>query len=125
MANQNLNSWLSANSNFIKLRVGQKYECIFRGMVFDATGGFQGKPTVKYSLEDISDNKVRIMSSSSKSLARELMKYKDGDQITITCDLDQNDRKSFAVIRSQSRNQSTVDPLSLEEDGLLSDETPF
>ena len=55
---KSIDEWLKQDSKFIKIKIGDRYECIFHEMNFDATGGFQGKPTVKYMLEDLEDGQT-------------------------------------------------------------------
>ena len=94
MVEDNFTKWLNQNSKFVKIRVGQSYECIFREMDFDENGGFEGKPTVKYQLETYEGSVVEL-SSSSKALARQMQEFEDGDKIVITATLDDNDRKTY------------------------------
>lgn len=96
--NKQIQDWLKEESRYIKVKVGERYSCIFRGMEYDETGGFKGKPTVRYSLEDLDDGKTREMSSSSKVLAQKMMKAADGDQLTIIGLLSEDDRKTYNVI---------------------------
>mgnify|MGYP001605388843 CR=1 FL=1 len=89
--------WLKEDSRFIKVKVGEEYEAIFRSLNFDETGGFKGKPTVKYLLEDIEDGKTREFSSSSKVLADKMSRLSSGDRIIISGLLDENERKTYRV----------------------------
>lgn len=98
MGKRTFDSWLSEGSKFIKIKVGDKYSCIFRGMRFDETGGFQNKPTVKYLLESLEDGEVREFSSSSKKLAEKMRKLEEGDSITIIGSLDDNEKKTYRVV---------------------------
>lgn len=92
-----IKDWLKSGNKFTKIEPGDKLECIFRGMTFDATGGYQGKSTIKYSLEDIKDKIVRELSSTAKSFAQQMMKIKEGDTIVIHCSENERRNKVYRV----------------------------
>ena len=77
-------------------------------MNFDPTGGYKGKPTVKYNLEDINDGETREMSSTSKAFAKKMMKVKVGDTIVITCGESDQGNKDYSVevLRSEKQSQA-------------------
>ena len=99
-----IEQWLKEDSRFVKVKVGDKYSCIKKGMEFDEEGGFKGKPTVKYQLEDLDDGKIRELSSSSRVLAQKMMKIPDGAEITIIGLLDENDRKTYNVMSNEGED---------------------
>lgn len=101
MSNERMEQWLKEDSKFIKLKVGEKYESLYKGMKFDETGGFKGKPTVKYLLQDLSDGKERELSSSSKSFATKMSKMREGDRIIISAFLNDRETKTYEVVRIQ------------------------
>lgn len=107
MGKRTFDSWLSEGSKFIKIKVGDKYNCIYRGMKFDETGGYQNKPTVKYMLESLEDGEVREFSSSSKKLAEKMRKIEEGDSITIIGSLDDNEKKTYRVVVNEGASEGS------------------
>lgn len=111
MAGGNLNDWLKQDSRFIKIRVGDAYACTFKSMRLDPTGGYEGKSTVRYTLQDIKDGKDREFSSSSKVLAEQMMTLVEGDQITIKGVLNKKEQKTYEMnITKRAHASEGVDP---------------
>lgn len=108
--------WLEEDSKYIKVKVGQSYKGILKGMEFDRTGGYQGKPAVKYSIESLEDGKVRELSSGSKALSNGMSKFQEGDVILITAFLDDKEQKSYKV--SAGDGVATPAPAPVEDKDL-------
>jgi hypothetical protein len=93
-----IKDWLLKDSKYVKIKVGDVYQCIFQSMHFDETGGYQGKSTIKFMLKDLSDGKVREFSSSSKALVTKMQRVIPGDKIAISGELDEKERKTYSVV---------------------------
>lgn len=118
-SNEGMSEWLKQDSRFIKLQPGDQYKAVFQGMAFDKTGGFKGKPCVRYQLKDTEDGKIREMSSSSKALAQEMMKLLVGDTIVLTCGSSKTGTKSYEVLvlsKAQNTGAEGVQPELLQDE---------
>lgn len=118
MSNQEIKKWLKEDSTFMKIKVNEEFIGIFKGMRFDPKGGYQGKSTVRYSLQDLEDGKTREFSSSSKALANDAMKLVVGDKISIKGVLNEKEQKTYEL-----RVLEKVGGAAPEE--TKSDEIPF
>lgn len=115
---------MQESGKWVKIKVGDEYSCIFRGLRFDETGGYQGKPTVKYELESLEDGEIREFSSSSKVLAAEMRKLVDGDRITIVGKLGKGDKKTYEVIIDRKAKKRVDDEDEETDEDEEEEETP-
>jgi hypothetical protein len=117
MRNQNeYESWKKKGNSYIKIKVGDKYECIFKGMEFDPQGGMKKSGAMKYMLEDHDDHKIREFSSASMKLHNEMVKLSIGDRIIVSSGLNDRDQKSYDVTVVQASKGNIATDVSDEDE---------
>lgn len=95
--NKEYENWKKGRKSYLKLNIGEKYECIYHGKEFDPTGGMKQNGAMKYFLEDLKDHTVREMSSSSQALDDVTSRFVEGDKILITVGRNTKGGKSYSV----------------------------
>lgn len=132
-----IKDWLKKSGiggGFIKINAGETFQGFFEGMEFTETGGYGGKPTVKYKLREAGSTAVGTFSSSSKVFASKMMKIREGDEIVIKAGTSPKGTKMLdvKVVRSASELKKLTEQLDTgtepddtevqEDDDLFSDD---
>jgi hypothetical protein len=80
-----LTEYAKSKSNFVSLKSGETYSCIYRGYKFIEKDSFgETKEYARYLLEDLEDNQVRNLDSQSAKFAEDMSVIKEGSKIKIT-----------------------------------------
>jgi len=80
-----LQDFAKSKSNFISIKAGENYCCIYKGYKFVEKDSFgETKEYARYLLEDLEDHQVRNLDSQSADLAKQMSEIKEGSKIRIS-----------------------------------------
>lgn len=80
-----LNDFAKSKSNFVTIKNGENYCCIYKGYKFVEKDSFgETKEYARYLLEDLVDHQIRNLDSQSADLAKQMSEIKEGSKIRIS-----------------------------------------
>ena len=114
-----LKEFAKSKSNFVSIKDGEDYCCIFKGYKFVEKDSFgETKEYARYLLEDLTDNQIRNMDSQSADLAKQMSEIKEGTKIKIS-------RKGESMETKYEVEAFTDEfPVKDEEIPVVEDDTP-
>jgi len=80
-----LDEYAKSKSNFVSIKAGESYSCVYKGYKFIEKDSFgETKEYARYLLEDLEDKQVRNLDSQSASFADQMSEVKEDSKIKIT-----------------------------------------